>query len=242
METTSKSNHTAHSYDHARLEPQRRFLRFLIKYIGFTLFAKLDRVDGLENVPKQGAAILMINHIAFIDPIVVLHTLPRNITPLAKIEVYNYPLIGIFPRIWHVIPVRREEVDRRAIQQALELLHAGEILLVAPEGTRGPQLQVGKEGIAFLASRSKSPIIPVAIEGTVGFPALRFTKRWKEPGAVIRFGKPYRFQERYHRARQEELRKMTDEAMYILASLLPPDRRGVYHDLTQATQDTIEWL
>jgi 1-acyl-sn-glycerol-3-phosphate acyltransferase len=49
----------------------------------------------------------MINHIAFVDPIVVLHIVPRNIVPMAKIEVYDYPLVGIFPRLWNVIPVRR---------------------------------------------------------------------------------------------------------------------------------------
>ena len=89
---------------------------------------------------------MMINHIAFVDPIVVLHLLPRNIVPMAKIEVYNYPIVGIFPRMWGVIPVRREEVDRRAIQGALDVLRAGEIILVAPEATRSPQLNRVKRG------------------------------------------------------------------------------------------------
>ncbi len=229
-------------YDHTRLEKRRRVLRFLLKWVGFTLLAKLDRVEGLENVPSHGSAILMINHIAFIDPIVVMHVLPRNIVPLAKIEVYNYPLVGILPKLWEVIPVRREEVDRHAIQQTLNVLRAGEIVLVAPEGTRGPQLKSGKEGIAYLGSRSGAPIVPTAIEGTVGFPAPRFTSPWKSPGALIRFGRPFRFCQELKRSDREELRKMTDEAMYILASLLPPGRRGVYSDLSRATQDTIQWL
>ena len=233
---------SARPYDHARLEPKRRFLRFLIRTIGFTLLAKLDRVEGLENIPAQGPAILMINHIAFIDPIVVLHVVPRNIVPLAKMEVYNYPLVGIFPKLWEVIPVRREEVDRRAVQQVLEVLKAGEIVLVAPEGTRGNQLQRGKEGVAYLASRSGAPIVPVAVEGTPGFPTLRFTARWKGPGAHIRFGRPFRFKQELKRAGSDQIRKMTDEAMYILAGLLPEHRRGEYSDLTQATQESIEWF
>ena len=109
------ANSQSLSYDHASFELRRRFLRFLIRNIGFTLLAKLDHVEGLEHIPSTGPAILMINHIAMIDPIVVMHVIPRNIVPMAKIEVYNYPFIGIFPRIWGVIPVRREEVDRRAI-------------------------------------------------------------------------------------------------------------------------------
>jgi 1-acyl-sn-glycerol-3-phosphate acyltransferase len=230
------------AYNHARYAARRRVLRFLLRWGGFTLLAKLDRVEGVENVPAEGPAILMINHIAFIDPIVVLHVTPRHIVPMAKIEVYSYPVVSIFPRLWGVIPVRREEVDRRAIQQSLEVLRAGEIILVAPEGTRGPALKQGKEGVAYLASRSGAPIVPVAVDGTEGFPALRFTRRWKGPGAQVRFGRPFRYRSEFRRAGREQLRQMTDEAMYVLAGLLEPERRGVYADLSKATQETIEFL
>lgn len=234
-------NSSQGKYDHRRWENRRRFLRFLLRYIGFTLLVKLDRVEGLENIPTHEAAILLINHIAFVDPIAVLNVMPRNIIPLAKIEVYDYPVIGILPRLWGVIPVRREEVDRRAIQQALKVLAAGEIILVAPEGTRSPQLQRGKEGMAYLASRSGAPIIPVAIEGTVGFPSLRFiSRRWRKPGIVIRFGDPFRYREELKDAGRDQLRQMADDAMYKLAAMLPEDRRGVYDDLSQADLSTIQ--
>ena len=62
-------------YVHARLEPRRRLMRFLLRVIGFTMLAKLDHVEGVENVPAKGPAILMINHINFIDPFVVMHCL-----------------------------------------------------------------------------------------------------------------------------------------------------------------------
>ncbi len=228
-------------YDHARFESKRRFLRFLLRTIGFTLLAKLDRVEGMENVPSHGPAILMINHISFIDPFVVIHILPRNIVPLAKIEVYEYPIVGIFPRLWGVIPVRREEFDRRAVKQVLEVLKAGEIVLVAPEGTRGQELQEGKEGVAYLASKSGVPVVPVAIDGTQGFPALRGADPWKGPGAFVRFGKPFCYLPEYQHANRDQLRQMTDEAMYVLASILPPHRRGVYADLNKASQNTFEW-
>jgi 1-acyl-sn-glycerol-3-phosphate acyltransferase len=230
------------SYNHGRYEYRRRVLRFLLKWIGFTTLAKLGSVEGLENIPERGPAILMINHIAFVDSIVVLHTVPRNIVPLAKVEVYNYPVIGWFPKLYGVIPVRREDVDRRAVQQCLEVLKAGEIILVAPEGTRGTELQQGKEGVAFLSVRSGAPIVPVAIEGTTGFPALRFTRSWRGPGAQVRFGRPFNFRPELGNARHEQLRQMTDEAMYVLAAMLPPQRRGVYSDPSKASQDTIEWL
>ncbi|MBN1148606.1 MAG: 1-acyl-sn-glycerol-3-phosphate acyltransferase [Anaerolineales bacterium] len=229
-------------YNHARFERRRRFLRFLLKHVGLPLLAKMDHAEGLEDVPEQGAAILMINHIAFVDPIIVLHFVPRNIVPMAKIEVYEYPVVGILPKIWGVIPVRRQEVDRKAIQQAFDVLRAGEIVLVAPEATRSPQLRRGKEGVAYLASRTETPIIPVAIQGTQGFPALRYTAPWRGPGALVRFGKPFLYRSELRRADRDQLRVMTDEAMYVLAAMLPPEQRGVYADLSQATQNTLEWL
>ena len=243
--TTSDQTHQNNPparYNHAHWEGRRRFLRFLIRVIGFNLLVRLDRVEGLENVPAHGPAIMMINHIAFVDPIVVLHLLPRNIVPLAKVEVYNYPLVGVFPRMWGVIPVRREEIDRRAIQGALDVLRAGEIILVAPEATRSPQLQQGKEGVAYLASRSGAPIVPVAIEGSEGFPTLPFKKRWRGPGVQVRFGRPFQYLPTEDRHRRDRMRQMTDEAMYILAAMLPESRRGVYSDLSKATQDTLAFL
>jgi 1-acyl-sn-glycerol-3-phosphate acyltransferase len=229
-------------YNHKALERKRNFLRFLIREIGFNLLVKLDKVEGLENVPLQGPLILMINHIAFIDPIVVLHVMPRNIVPMAKVEAYEYPLIGIFPRLWEVIPVRRQEVDRRAVQMALEVLRAGEVILVAPEGTRGSQLQRGKEGVAYLGSRSGAPILPVAVTDTPGFPTLPFSRRWRGPGAHVSFGRPFHFCPEMARASREELRVMTDEAMYQLAALLPENLRGAYRDLDAATSRTIETI
>jgi len=231
-----------HNYQHTRWEYRRRILRFLLRTIAFTWLVKLERVEGIENVPPSGPMILFMNHIAFVDPILVLHVVPRNIVPLAKIEVYRYPFIGIFPRLWGVIAVRREEIDRRAIHQAMSVLRAGEILLIAPEGTRRPALARGKEGVAYLASRSGVPVVAVAIEGTPGFPALRGTTRWREHGATIHFSRPFQFRAHLKRPSRDQLRQMTDEAMYVLASMLPEPLRGFYTDLSQATQDTIEWI
>lgn len=233
---------SSRGYEHSRWEARRRLMRFLLRNIGFTLLVKVDQIEGVENVPAQGPAILMINHINFVDPFVVLNSLPRNIVPMAKIEVYSYPIIGIFPRIYGVIPVQREEIDRRAIQGALEVLRAGEIILIAPEAHRGPQLRQGKEGAAYLATRANVPIVPVAIDGTIGFPTLPVLPRWHGPGAVVKFGAPFCFHSHGQRAGREMLRIMTDEAMYILAAMLPEHRRGFYADLSHATHDTIEWV
>lgn len=229
-------------YFHEDWRTKRRFLRFLLKTIAFSFLIKIERVEGLQNIPKTGPAILFFNHIAFVDPIVLVYVVSRDIVPLAKIEVYDYPLIGIFPKLWGVIPVRREEVDRRAIKRALDVLAAGEILLVAPEGTRNHELQPGKEGLAYLASRSGAPVLPVMMEGTPGFPALPFSKRWRQGGVHVRLGRPFHYRPELKRAGRDVLSKMLDEAMYRLAAMIPENRRGVYSDLSRATQDTLEML
>lgn len=228
-------------YNHTRFENRRWILRWLLENIGFRVLAKLDRVEGLDNFPEQGPAILMINHIAFIDGIVVIGSVPRNIVPMAKVEAYSYPFLGIFPRIWEVIPVHRGEIDRKALEMALEVLDAGEVILISPEGTRGPCLKRGKEGVAYLGVRSGASIIPVAIEGTEGFPSVS-PKRWRQPGAVIRLGRPFKFKSTSSPPERDELRQMTDEAMYVLAAMLPEGRRGAYSDLSKATMDKIEFL
>lgn len=228
------------AYDHNRLEKRRWILRWLIRQIGFRLLARVERVEGLEYFPASGPAILMINHIAFVDPIVVLGCLPRNIVPMAKVEVYRYPVWGIFPRLWQVIPVHRGEVDRGALRKALQVLRAGEVILVAPEATRHPALQQAKEGVAYLGVQTGAPVIPVAVEGTEGFPTID-PRRFRRPGAVIRLGRPFRFVHSGERVGREDLRRMTDEAMYVLAAMLPEHRRGVYGDLSRATQDMLEF-
>ena len=240
MGTNGSGRKARRPYDHARLERRRWILRWMIREIGFRILVKLDTVSGLENLPAQGPAILMINHIAFVDPVVVLGCLPRNIVPMAKVEVFRYPVWGVFPKLWEVIPVHRGEMDRAALRTALEVLGAGEVILVAPEGTRSVSLQRGKEGVAFLGYRSGAPIIPVAVEGTPGFPSPD-PRRWWKPGAQIRLGRPFRYRRQLERPGREQLRRMTDEAMFVLAAMLPDARRGVYSDLSAASQDTIEF-
>jgi 1-acyl-sn-glycerol-3-phosphate acyltransferase len=226
-------------YTHASHERVRRVLRWMITNVGWRWLVKIDRVEGLENLPATGPAILMINHIAFVDPIMVLGNLPRNIVPMAKIEAYRVPVWGFFVWLWNVIPVRRGEADREAITKALAVLAAGEIVLVAPQGTRQPSLQQAKEGIAYLAHKSGASIIPVAVDGTEGFPSVS-RKRWAGPGATVRLGKPFRFKKIEGRLPREALRQMTDEAMYRLAAMLPEQRRGIYADLSKATSEYIE--
>ena len=231
----------ANAYNHARFERRRWILHRLMATAGFRILVKLERVEGLEHFPRHGPAILMMNHIALLDPIVMIGCLPRNIVPLAKIEGFRHPFFAPLLHLWHVIPVHRGEVDRRALRRTLQVLEAGEVILLAPEGTRHPSLQEGRVGVAYLGYKSGVPIIPVALEGTPGFPTIN-PARWRQPGAVVRLGRPFRFRPVSGRLRRERLRQMTDESMYVLAAMLPEARRGVFSDLGAATTETIEFV
>jgi 1-acyl-sn-glycerol-3-phosphate acyltransferase len=228
-------------YEHSRYERRRRLLRWLIHNVGYRFLARFEGAEGLEHIPLTGPLIVYFNHIGFIDPIIVVSCIPRNGVPMARHDVFSIPLWGIFPRIWDVIPVRRGEADRQALRGALRVLRAGETVLIAPEGTRSPQLQQGKVGLAYLAVRSQAVMVPGAIEGTPGFPSLS-PSRHRQGGASVRFGRGFRFRAEIARPGREELRRMTDEAMYVLSALLPEQRRGVYADLDQATTDTVDFV
>lgn len=135
---TAQLRHRSERYDHQALEHKRWILRGLLKNYLLRFFIKFDDVQGLENIPARGPAILFFNHISFFDPIIVMHVLPRNIVPLAKAEGLNNPIFGAFLRLWKVIPVHRETMDREALRKMTEVLKVGELILIAPEGTRHP--------------------------------------------------------------------------------------------------------
>jgi 1-acyl-sn-glycerol-3-phosphate acyltransferase len=234
------ADHTA--YDHRKYQFRRNFLRVLMRQIGFRFLARIHHIEGQENIPLFGPTIVMINHIAFIDPFVVLAVYPRNIVPLAKREVYRYPIVGIFPHIWGVIPVDRDGGDRQALRKSEHVLEAGETILIAPEGTRGPALQNVHDGVAFLAARTGAPILPTAITQTEGYPTWPLSKRWRQPGAGVRFGQPFKFKALDRRPNRDELKNMTDEAMIVLARLLPEKHRGVYSGRINEPLDRIQFI
>ncbi len=203
----------------------RPVLNFILRIL-FRLFLRC-KVEGWENFPRKGKVILMINHINFIDPVLVGALAPREVTMMAKREVLDYPFLGFFIRLYGVVPIRRGEIDRKALQSALEALIREQPLLIAPEGTRSHhgRLQKAKDGIAYIALKTDAPILPIAIWGQEKF--FQNIKKLRPTEVRIRIGRPFKFVPP-PRLERGDLTKMTTEAMYILASLLPPEYRGVY--------------
>ncbi len=171
-----------------------RFVRALIRFLGRILFRLEAR--GLDNVPRQGGALLVANHASNLDPPLIAVSLPRACHTLAKRELFDVPYLGWCIRHLYSHPIDRGGVDRRALRECVEVLRRGELLLLFPEGTRtyDGKLQPAKAGAAMIAAQANVPIVPVWIEGT--FEALPRGRSWPRLRKVrVHFGKPFHPQE-----------------------------------------------
>ncbi|KJY27660.1 MULTISPECIES: 1-acyl-sn-glycerol-3-phosphate acyltransferase [Streptomyces] len=186
------------------------------------------RIEGLENIPDEGAAIVAGNHLSFSDHFLMPAILRRRITFLAKAEYFTGPglkgrLTAAFFRSAGQIPVDRSGKDagQAALREGLGVLAKGELLGIYPEGTRSHdgRLYKGKVGVAAMALQAGVPVIPCAMLGTFEIqpPGQTLPKIRR---VTIRFGAPLEFS-RYAGMEGERavLRAVTDEIMYAILNL-----------------------
>lgn len=186
------------------------------------------RIEGDENVPDDGPAILASNHLSYADWLFMPLTLPRRVTFVAKAEYFTSPGIkGWFQKKFFSgagqVPIDRSGASAAegALASAKKILEDGEVFGIYPEGTRSPdgKLYRGKTGVARLALELGVPVIPVAVVGTnvVAPPGKKFGT-FTRP--VVRFGKPLDFS-RYEGLENDRfiLRSITDEIMYEIMRL-----------------------
>lgn len=233
--------------DYVARQPQygwrRSLIRGLIRTLGFRVLWNVT-VNGADNVPDSGPAILMMNHISLLDPILCMGAVTnRFVVPMTKIENLRSPLVGPFVRFWGAYAVSRGEIDRKALMNSIELAKSGQLILIAPEGTRQLNgLAQPKDGLAYVATKANAAIVPAAISGAIGWQDN--LTRLKRTSIQVSFGRPFRFKSGSSaRVSRDALRAMTDEAMYQLALALPdPTLRGVYSDVSQATTEYLEFI
>jgi 1-acyl-sn-glycerol-3-phosphate acyltransferase len=140
-----------------------------LKSLAGVVFSTWFRVkaDGKEHVPKEGAVIVCCNHISMWDPVVIGYVMPRPLRYMAKAELFRVPLLRQLITKVGAFPVKRGGVSKETIRQSLDLLAAGEMLLIFPEGTRNLDgSSAAKRGAVNLAFKSGAVIIPAAITGT----------------------------------------------------------------------------
>jgi 1-acyl-sn-glycerol-3-phosphate acyltransferase len=138
------------------------FLRFVERVLfGF-------RVTGSEAIPRKGAVIIASNHISYFDPPVVGSGVPRELTFMAKEELFRNKAFGWFIGKYNAIPLKRSIGDVGALRKAVGILKQGRAVLMFPEGTRSltGKLLKPKPGLGMIAALAAAPVVPAYVTGT----------------------------------------------------------------------------
>lgn len=154
------------------------------------------KVEGLENIPGEGAVIIAANHMSSWDPIVIGAVVKRPIHYMAKEELFDHEILAWLLKSVYAFPVKRGAPDRKAIKQALEILEQQQILGIFPEGTRSKTGELAKphHGIAMLALKGNAAVIPAACMGAGQLFGI------KKGPILVRFGSPLEYEE-FHASR-----------------------------------------
>lgn len=169
----------------------------------------------MENMPRDGACLLVSNHQSHLDPPLVAMASPRrHVHFVARVGLFKNSLFAKLIRSLNAIAIRQDAGDLAAIRQVLSRLELGAPVLMFPEGSRTPDgsLQEFKRGIGLLVKRAKCPVVPVAVEGcfdawprSQGLPTL-FGKR-----VAVMIGTPIPHAELLRDGPDEALRKLARE-------------------------------
>lgn len=182
----------------------RKFLKSLFWLM--SVIAYRIKVNGKENIPEEGAALICPNHVHALDTVIVIVHNKRKINVLAKEELFKSRFLRFLAKVFGVYPVKQNSADLSAIKTSLKLLKNKELLLIYPEGTRnGMERGVPvKNGPMTIAIKAGVPIIPIGIKGS--FKA--FSK------ITVNIGKPMYFNEYKDKVNDKEtVSKLTEDLM-----------------------------
>lgn len=200
------------------------------------IFHVLTRMEvtGADYIPAEGGCLLVTNHISRLDTPALLVAATRRIYPLAADKYKSFPVFNWLLNISEAIWINRTEFDREALLNSIAVLKRGDVLGIAPEGTRSRSgaLQKAKSGVAFLAARTGVPIVPVGITGTNTM--MQDFSHLRRMRICVTFGEAF-YLPKYGKLTADELNATTDLIMGRLAVLLPPHYRGVYAAVSAGT-------
>jgi len=197
----------------------------------FRIACKLD-IEDLKKLPKDGPAILVMNHINFLEaPFFATFLASPKLAALSKKENLSSPAYRYFTSIWNAIPIDRGGVDTESFNRCLAWVGGGGVLGLAPEGTRSKTgvLQQGKAGVALLAQKAGAPVWPIAHWGAENF--WSNLKAFRRTPIHLRVGEPYLIEpagSMTKTIRQE----VADEIMKSIATMMPEQYHGVYAGTT----------
>ena len=193
------------------------WLYHLLKIMFIAIYRVIFRtnVSGTENVPLEGPVILAANNMSYWDPPLVGSFSPRTVNYMAKVELFQVPLLKYVMTTTRCIPVRRGTGDSDAVKAAVKGLKNDACITLFPEGTcsRTGKLLPPQPGVALIAALTKAPVVPIAILGTNRilanggiFPKLR-----------IRYGEPIYFHG--NRRSKDDLVTFSEEIMSHIADM-----------------------
>ncbi|MGD0610819.1 MAG: lysophospholipid acyltransferase family protein [Anaerolineales bacterium] len=207
----------------------RNFLRWLVRLL-INLFARVE-VRGLENVPQGTSFVIASNHLGFIDTFLVFYALNRwDLFVLIGEKWGEIPFFRWVGKYFNFVFIDRFNPDVKAMRAVLERMKAGQVLVIAPEGTRSRTgaLIEGKPGVSYLAAKLGYPIVPAAITGTPDRVILDHLLHFKRAPVTVTAGPVFRLPSLPLKDREKALQRDTDEIMCRIAALLPEKYRGWY--------------
>lgn len=206
----------------------QKLFRILVRIV-LRIIARVE-LDGLENLP-EGGFILASNHLGRLDSAILYYAIDREDIIMPVAEKYKaHWFFGPLVRSLGGFFINRFEADVSAIREVLRRMKKGGIFVIAPEGTRSKTeaLQQAHSGVAFFASKTGVPVVPIAMTGTEDRVILENLKRLRRSRIVVKAGKPIRVKLDEHLEREQALDAATDDIMCRIAAMLPEKYRGVY--------------
>jgi 1-acyl-sn-glycerol-3-phosphate acyltransferase len=149
---------------------------FLMRFITWILVHSIYRLEkrGINNIPEQGAALLICNHVSFVDPLIIMAACPRPIRFVMDHNIFKLPILSFAFRDARAIPIAPAKENATTLEQAYDdiaaALEAGELVAIFPEGgiTRDGELQPFKNGVERILARTPVPVVPMALQGLWG--------------------------------------------------------------------------
>ncbi|NOK61043.1 MAG: hypothetical protein GFH27_549307n26 [Chloroflexi bacterium AL-W] len=209
-------------------------LMYLFLWVSFAISRRLWfrwSVSGVSNLPPrhQMGMILASNHLDWTDIHVIGASLPLAYRPswIAKSEIFRNPIVKWWLYQMQVIPIQRGKRDTAALDEAVHALKQGAVVVIFPEGHRSRTggLQHGRGGAVRLAIASGCPIVPVALHGTEHGPRGALSRK----PIHVHFGEPYYPKAEDAALPKDRMDQLTEEMMLHIATILPEQYQGVYH-------------
>jgi 1-acyl-sn-glycerol-3-phosphate acyltransferase len=188
-------------------------------------------VSGYENLPKDKSYVIATNHLGIVDAPIAFYGLDRwDMYILVAEKWERNRFLKWLGSYLNFVFIDRFNPDIKALRKIIALMEEGNLLVIAPEGTRsrvGSMIE-GKPGVSYLATKLNRPIVPVALAGTEDKVLFGNLTRLRRSRITVTAGPAFMLPPLPRENRDEALKQYTDEIMCRIAVLLPEKYRGVY--------------